>query len=293
MLDPVINNPCHICGGQTRKVAPFAARDNELLFLHRCKSCRAESLVPQPSNDWLAQEYSDYYEKRSSLVERPRREFFRRILSKLPVDLNEKSVVDCGAGEGDSIAAIVESWPGARTTALEANAECQPYYNDLPCELVTTFLEDWLEAEHQQSFDVILLFDLLEHLREPKIVLGTLIHRHLSSGGFIVATFPNANSVTHDFMGKLWPQYKVEHLNYFSRHSVEILSGLVNVETVTLEPLKKYLPLDYMLAVGSNFGPARVQQLTRSARSSTPEFLRKMSISVPLGEWLWIARKPA
>jgi hypothetical protein len=88
----------------------------------------------------------------------------------------------------------------------------------------------------------------------------------------------------------MWPQYKPEHLFYFSRGAVAEMARQANLSTVVLESLSKSLPVGYFLSVGSNFGPAPVRSLSKLVRAMTPSILRRVQIPLRLGEWLWVAR---
>ena len=77
-------------------------------------------------------------------------------------------------------------------------------------------------------------------------------------------------------LGPIWPQYKVEHLFYFSEHSLRIIEKNLQVESLTLTHLRKTLPLGYFLTIGSHFCPLGTQKLSRHVRKIVPSFFLKI-----------------
>lgn len=283
---------CNLCLiGAGKILRSFAVRNEQHLYLCQCMNCGCEFLTPQPSDDWLASEYSSDYQKRQSFIQRPKKVWFEALLKQLNVDFSKRSLLEIGSGEGDLVAAINEKWYHAKITAIEANEECLSHYKNLKCDLVAQSIEQWLERQTEKRFDVIFLFDLLEHLRKPKQNLEQLVSQHLNTGGMVVATFPNVDSLSRKLLNVFWQQYKVEHLFYFSQSSVKWLARELNLETIKLSALTKTLPLDYLSAIGSRFGPLSVQHVCRWFHQHLPQRIKQIVIPLQLGEWLWVAQK--
>lgn len=73
------------------------------------------------------------------------------------------------------------------------------------------------------QFDVITLFDVLEHLYEPQTELARYA-RWLRPGGFLIMTTPDADSPLARLSGPRWVSYKVpEHTYIFHRRSLAAL----------------------------------------------------------------------
>jgi 2-polyprenyl-3-methyl-5-hydroxy-6-metoxy-1,4-benzoquinol methylase len=285
-------NKCNLClTGTGKLLRSFAERDEQHLYLCECMNCGCEFLSPQPSDDWLASEYLSDYQKRQSSIQRPKKAWFQTLLNQLNVDLSKRSLLEIGSGEGDLVAAINEKWYQSEITAIEANEECSSYYEHLKCNLITKSVETWLEDQTKKRFDIIFMFDLLEHLREPKQILEQLVSHNLNTGGMVVATFPNVDSLSRKLLNVFWPQYKVEHLFYFSQSSVQWLARELNLKTIELSALTKTLPLDYLYAIGSRFGPLSVQNCCRWTHQHLPQGIKLIALPLKLGEWLWVAQK--
>jgi SAM-dependent methyltransferase len=281
---------CRLCRAPGDRRRWLERRGDEALALVRCRGCGTEFLEPQPSDGWLAEEYRNYFERRATALVRPKRDHFRRLLARAGIDFRGRRVVELGPGEGDCIAALRAGWSGVRVTAVEANPQGRAHLEALGCEVVTAPIERWV-GDGDDRFDAVLLFDLLEHLREPLAVAAALGSRRLEAGGALIATFPNVESWSRRALGRWWPQYKVEHLFYFSRRAVAALAGAAGVDTLRLERLDKRLPLAYLLQVGSHFGPPALRRASRLVRPCLPASLATLSPPLPLGEWLWVARR--
>ena len=159
----------------------------------------------------------------------------------------------------------------------------------LGCTLINATVEDVLDHDNDRrygiqphSFDYVFLFDVLEHLARPGEVLCA-IKRLLGDGGRIVLTLPDAGSLSRKLMGRLWVQYKLEHLQYPSGEW-HTLAAAWDLKVQRRERFYKRLPLGYLLSVGRNFGPPVVQQLVRAAAHLVPTALHGLPLSVPLGK---------
>jgi SAM-dependent methyltransferase len=277
------------------------------LFLHRCRACACEFSWPQPSADWLAEIYADYPSIRNSGEAKPRREFFRQLLLASEIDLDGCSVLEIGGGEGDCSAAIRAHWPSAALTSVEPHTNTRSVAGDNPS-IIATSVEAWLAKRKEpasmdasalphaagppeSTFDVVLAFDVLEHLRDPARVLEGICADALRSGGHLIASFPNVQSLTQRVLGRNWVQYKPEHLFYFSRAAVEQMGERAGLRTRDLKPLSKRLSLAYFLAVGSRSGPPLLQQMSRSVSAALPGDFARRRLALRTGEWLWIATK--
>lgn len=281
--------PCPICAQEGNISREFKRRQDEVLNLMGCPGCGCEYLAPQPSSSWLSEEYHRYYERRFSSVERPKDLFFDELLTGLNRDFSDKKVLDIGAAEGDLIFALTNRWPAVDAYAIEGNPEAGMYFDRLPCTYYNTDIADWLKEGHQKHFDYIFLFDLLEHVRDPVGIVRDLAQKHLLPGGLMVGTFPSVSSLSKKVLGRLWFQYKVEHLFYFSDRAVTRLEEAGGMQRVALREVFKKLPMDYFLSVGAEFGPKFTTSCCRLVQRIIPSGLGRVRIPLMVGEYLWIA----
>lgn len=277
---------CPLCGGGNQRLRALGKN----IFLKRCLSCHAEFLDPQPSDEVLQKEYQNYFQRRQTSQRHPKINYFKEVLRESGINLNSKRVLDVGTAEGDCILAISQSWPEAQLAALECNQEAANYLRDVNCKVDSRRIDEWLAQSPESLYDVIIMFDVLEHLRNPLETLKGL-RRALAPRGKLICSFPNSDSISRRFLGRFWPQYKLEHLFYFSERSLKYFESQVNFKRLGCYALRKRLPLDYLLTVGSHFGPPLTQKATSVVRRVLPTILTKRSLRLGFGEWLWVVEK--
>lgn len=100
-----------------------------------------------------------------------------------------------------------------------------------------TFVEGLLECVELPpgSFDVVTMWDVLEHVRSPAETLAR-IRRWLAPGGRLLLNLPNAGSLTARTMGRRWVLLLREHLWYFDPPTVGRLLRQCGFELVTTRP---------------------------------------------------------
>ena len=128
--------------------------------------------------------------------------------------LRTVKVLELGAGSGDFVHAFNKLFPTVDITAVDMNVEGAPNYEGLKCTLVNSDVSKFT-ASCKEKFDIIFMFDVIEHMRDPLELLGNC-SRLLNPGARVCITTPLANSGLHRMTGRFWPQYKVEHLFYLS-----------------------------------------------------------------------------
>lgn len=290
---------CPLCHqGAVKTLRLFYQDQVQKIYLKKCPHCGIEALNPQPNDQLLSEQYQQYYKKRGSEVgkntelKRFKKDYFLNTLHRLRIDFSSKKILEIGGGEGDFASALLQLYPSVQLTVVESNEENKFFFQDLNCRMVNQDAESFLASANsrQEKYDGIFLFDVLEHFREPQKVFDQLVSC-LSPSGHLIASFPNSKSFSRKLMGPLWFQYKLEHLFYFSRESVSVLAASSHSQVVHLSSLRKSLPLDYLLLVGKNFGPVAFQKLVKFFDLFIPQWIRRKSLPLYLGEWLCMWQK--
>lgn len=281
---------CSVCSAPAVKLKCFYETAAEKVFIFKCSKCKLEFLSPQPSDALLKAEYERYFIRRMVRREFPKHEYFRTLLSILPTTAPKCSFLDIGAGEGYLSALLSETFPNSQISALEPGPIAEAFLCKR-AKLINMNLEEWLELKEKQNFDVIFAMDVLEHLRNPMEAVQRLVNEHLNSGGLMIATFPNAASLSRRICGSFWPHYKLEHLFYFSPDSIRVIAESSELSTCLLRPLKKNLPMEYFLQVASEFGPKVTRTIARFSKRVSPNSFSNAHVNLPSGELLWIAYK--
>ncbi|HJU20161.1 MAG TPA: class I SAM-dependent methyltransferase [Stellaceae bacterium] len=135
--------------------------------------------------------YSIPDEKR--LLNQARIEWIR---ARIPADFPETAIVyDLGSGEGCFTRCWREAYPHSQVFAIEGDPRMEKRFAaeyggvEFVCERIETFLEQ----AGQETADLVVLCDVLEHVLEPEQLLR-LIARALKPSGFAYITVPNAET---------------------------------------------------------------------------------------------------
>ncbi|MBN8550827.1 MAG: class I SAM-dependent methyltransferase [Deltaproteobacteria bacterium] len=119
-----------------------------------------------------------------------------------------------------------------------------------------------------ESVDLVLMNDVLEHLPDPLSVLRE-IQRLLRPGGKFFMSTPDAGSGMCRIMGPSWIHYKPrEHLVYYSRKSLAYALHKAGFNILWCKNVARYRSLESFIEKGSLYLPS----LT-SVRKLIPSFL--------------------
>ena len=138
-----------------------------------------------------------------------------------------------------------------------------------------------------KSYDVVTLWDVLEHTPDPKIQVRET-HRLLKEEGLLVVNYPDIGSWIARLMGRSWVFLLDVHLYYFTRPTIRKLLEDAGFDVVTVRPHFQRLALGYVLRRARPYAgtAARVAERLFSALGIT-------DYRVPywMGQTLVIARK--
>ena len=115
------------------------------------------------------------------------------------------------------------------------------------------------------SFDVITLWDVIEHFTDPKGEL-VRINRLLRPGGLVCIHTIDIDSLLPHILGPRWPWLMEMHLYYFSGRTLAHMLDLTGFRTVRQMPQGRYVLLDYVLAQLGTRVPRLSQKLRSIAR---------------------------
>jgi SAM-dependent methyltransferase len=104
-------------------------------------------------------------------------------------------------------------------------------------------------------FDLVTMFDVIEHLQDPVATL-TEVRRVLAPDGWFFVLTPDISSISSRLMHSHWYQYKPnEHLFYFSPRSLGILLHLTGFHSVHVSTVGIHTDLGRILCVSAGTNP--------------------------------------
>ena len=112
------------------------------------------------------------------------------------------------------------------------------------------------------SFDVVTLWDVIEHTPDPTRVIRT-VRDLIRPGGLLVVNYPDIGSWIARALGRRWPFLSSVHLYYFTRETMRRLLERHGFDVIEIRAHFQRLELDYLLSRGAVVSGA----LSRSSRA--------------------------
>jgi len=98
----------------------------------------------------------------------------------------------------------------------------------------------------EKEFHIISMFDVIEHLVQPGIVLDE-IKRILHPDGHLIVNYPEYDSWPRKLLGFKWPFFLSVHLFYFTPNSIRKILDKHGFKVIRIEPYYQTLELGYIL----------------------------------------------
>lgn len=232
-----VSSHCRVCYGERFQ---FRLRRNGF-DIFRCEQCGFQFVWPVPDEktlfdfyqraDYLSSEgtfgYADYEAKRDFFLG-----LFRGYLKVLRNYMVPGRLLDVGCGNGDFM--MLANDAGWEVYGVEICRSSREQAERKFKERIFPSLQDL--GERHDFFDLITMWEFIEHLPDPDQVLDTSLSL-LRRGGLLALTTPNTLNLTALRRPGLWPEFKPpEHLQFFDFETLEqLLTHRHALSTVELE----------------------------------------------------------
>jgi len=130
-----------------------------------------------------------------------------------------------------------------------------------------------------RHFDLCILADTLEHTRNPRADLES-VWRVLKPGALLFIAVPSLDSWSAKLLRRRWMEFKLEHLYFFDRQTLQSLLFLTGFDCVAVRPGRKTLTPDYVFQHFQRFPVPILSHMARAARASVPGTVRRRRFSV-------------
>ena len=215
VVDP--SSICPLCGSTTlspKGTKSETIRTSGKLHLVQCDSCAFVFLKERPET--FATDIYSYYSRReglpmSELYDPLTTQRYIALLKKFAQRTHGRKLLDIGCGLGQFVhTAVREGWAAHGIDLSEPAVRICKNYN-VPASCVDLFDEKL----HPHSYDVVSMFELIEHISNPTVFLKRALSL-VRPGGILYLTTPNFNALDRRVLGLQWEPINGEHLVYFT-----------------------------------------------------------------------------
>ena len=265
------NPGCMLCGPEGDVCIRFVKNGHTI---YRCLACGLMFVFPQPSSEELVQLYDiDYYKRGNKYLigdeANAQSLTFDEDAQKLKIVKAYKStgrLLDVGCAMGGFLSLARQE--DFDVQGIEVSEFCARHVKEHHG--IDVYNGDLLSAQfHSNTFDVVTMWDVLEHLGDPRGAVSEA-HRVLRPGGFLCVSTGDIGSVCARIMAGLWHLLTPpQHLFYFTKKSVEKCLARSGFRVKDLSYRGKHAKLGFILFKAREiFGPLVVplQLLTRALK---------------------------
>ncbi|NQY73155.1 MAG: class I SAM-dependent methyltransferase [Candidatus Margulisbacteria bacterium] len=252
-----------------------------------CNACRMVYLNPRLNQDIILDGYKsavdDTFVSQNPYRIQTFKKQLRKVARKFEIPQGGK-LLDIGSAGGAYLAAA--SQLGYDAVGIEPSQwMCDFAKNTYQVDIRPGILSD--HQFESEMFDLVTLWDVLEHVPDPKEVLED-IFRYLKPGGLLVLTYPNIASLAAKILGPKWPFLLNVHLSYYTPETVSNQLKDVGFDIQNMSPHWQQLSLGYVCKrAGALVRPIRVfEKLFRVLR------MYHWPIVYNMGQTMVVSQKP-
>ncbi|MHC4322553.1 MAG: class I SAM-dependent methyltransferase [Planctomycetota bacterium] len=252
---------CNLCGSNNYEIIyppeyekanldnlteTFRSSGDEILIdqLVRCRECGLQYLNPRLRQDIILENYSGGTDKTFISQVESRECTFAKCLDLIEHHMPGKGkILDIGTAGGSFLG--IANQRGWEVMGCEPNtwlAEWGSKHYNITIQPGTVFDMNLKEG----SFDVVTLWDVLEHTPDPKAVLNEC-RRLLRPDGLLVVNFPDIGSSIARLMGRKWVFLLSVHLYYFTFDTMIKMLKENGFDVIRLKKHWQVLELGYIL----------------------------------------------
>lgn len=281
---------CRLCSNTHLKLK-FKVKDHSI---YRCTGCGLIQAADEPSEHELSRMYSeDYYSSHKFQDTLTQAKENNRRLALVQRFLPGKGLklLDFGCGTGDFLTFARENFEmWGHDLSRDAVNKARKNNPDIQNRLTSGGPDNLIPPP--DSFDGIVMWDVLEHLPDPPGVCTKLLE-YLKPGGRLFLSTPDIGSFTAKVLGKYWAfMTPPEHLAFFSGKSISyLLEKKMNCQILERKTRGKWANAGFFFYKLKRIFPRLVPAFW--LRLFQLKYTRNLAFYVPTGDIRYIAvRKP-
>lgn len=217
----------------------------------RCRKCGLIYSNPRDSSGLIEDSYSQVRDDQYMRFSEARFITFRKALKHAEELKSGKSLLDVGCYTGVFMkAAVLKGW---HAVGIEpSHWACETRTNEHNLKIINASIYN--AHEIKDKFDLITLWDVIEHLTDPKSVLKICRDKLLDDGIIAISTM-RCQGLFYRLCGRRWPWFMRMHLYYFSAKTITEMLKHAGFKVIRIRPYIHYVSLGYLfykLTSGNN-----------------------------------------
>ena len=246
--------PINLTKNQLLKIYSSSSDIKLMDQLVSCKECKTVYLNPRIKNEIILEAYSNavdplFYEQNEYRIKTFKNKLLY-IIKKFKIQPNKNiQILDIGCGGGAFPKAAHElnfSVIGIEPSKwLSEKAK-----NEYDLDIRTGTLKDYNFPD--SYFDIITLWDVIEHLTDPKDIMEES-YRILKSNGLLLINYPDYSSFVRKILRYNWPFFLNVHLIYFDKKTIKRFIENNKFKIIKIKPYWQTLQLGYTLKRASEY----------------------------------------
>ena len=293
---------CNICGeDKTTVVYPSSRTSDEVVSIEtfrssgeeqlkeplvKCEGCGFQYVNPRLNSQYVMEGYTQAVDERFVTQSEGRELTFKKCLNAIQKVWAKEpgKILDIGTANGSFLKVAKDA--GWQVSGCEPNVWmgkwCKENYG------IDIIQGDVFAGKYEdESFDVITLWDVLEHTPDPMKVLGECV-RILKPQGLLVINYPDIDSWIAKMMKKKWVFLLSVHYYYFTPATIRRALERVGLKPLLMKPHFQSLALNYIISRALPYLGGLGSKLEGLAESKA---LSRLQVPYWMGQTLVIARK--
>lgn len=278
MEQKIMRQPCRACGSPLSKYQ-FTIAGNRVF---RCKNCTHIFLDVLHTNNSIKEMYANYGKEKRNFYHISKEDnkytsnvtaYIKTIEQLIPCQSSRSTLLDIGCGRG-----FLLSQAKKNGFTIEGIEICKPLAEQASKDLTCIVHTDPLVQLNlpNEKFDVVTMYDLIEHLQDPIKDLKKIWYV-LKPGGILFVLTPNDNSLVRRISRLLFYSsgyktpmkslYYSHHLSYFTYKSIRALLETTHFELLKIETKNQELARLHFKKSFHRFGVLILFSISRHFKS--------------------------
>lgn len=180
---------------------------------------------------------------------------------------------------------------GCQVLGVEPASECVRYGKEnFGLDIINGFFED---QNIEQKYDLITMFNVLEHAKRPK---ETLVKTHslLEKDGLLVLELPYIYTPQSFLSFGFWHHFEIDHNWFFSKNAIKCLLEKVGFQVISISFIPKVVCLSRLLdglLTRTAYMYIKRDTYLKFRSSSFYRFLNKAEIKINIMDYLFVIAK--